>query len=75
MTSKLDERSERVSRLHALVERDDLELPQFDAPALDTMLAKLHEEQRRRSRLRAAGWALIAGVALVLLVVLLRNLA
>lgn len=74
MTSKLDERSERVSRLQSLVERDAVELPPFDPPALDTLLSRLHEENKRQSRWRKLGWSLAAVVALLAAILLYVNL-
>jgi hypothetical protein len=74
MTSKLDERSERVSRLQSLVERDAVELPPFDPPALDTLLSQLHEEKQRQSRWRKLGWTLVVAVALLAAVLLLVKL-
>jgi len=74
MTSKVDERSERVSRLQSLVERDAVELPPFDPPALDTLLAQLHEEKQRHSRWRKLGWTLVVAVALLAAVLLFVKL-
>ena len=74
MTRKLDERSERVSRLQSMVERNAVELPPFDPPALDTLLAQLHQQKQRQSRWRVVGWSVAAALVVLAVIVLVVKL-
>ena len=64
--SKDDERAERITQLQALVENDKVRLPQFDRPALDTLLSELQEQERKTHRLKTVGWVVAVIVLLAL---------
>lgn len=68
------DRAERLAKLQALAEDQSREMPQLDEGALTTLLADLGERERKTSVWRKVGWAAIAVVALVLVVLLVRGL-
>jgi hypothetical protein len=74
MPREVDDRSERLSQLQALVDDEKREFPQLDPDALNTAMADLAEQERRGSRLRQAGWWLIALIALGVVIALVVGL-